>query len=166
MSKLEEYQKKRKFDKTPEPSGSEKPKNNKKGLIYVIQEHHASHLHWDLRLEEDGVLKSWAIPKEPSTDPKVKRLAVQTEDHPIEYATFEGTIPEGHYGAGTVKIWDSGTYELIEKNENKYVVNIHGKKLKGIYYLIYFKPRWGVQKTLTGKEEKKNWLFFKKKEKQ
>ena len=110
----------------------------------------ATHLHFDLRLEMDGVLKSWAIPKEPPTVSNVKRLAVQVEDHPIEYANFEGTIPEGEYGAGTVEIWDSGTYKIIDKKENKLVIEIKGKKLKGFFVLVRFK-------------EKKNWLFFKKK---
>ena len=118
--------------------------------IYLIQKHRATHLHFDLRLEMDGVLKSWAIPKEPPTLSSVKRLAVQVEDHPIEYANFEGTIPEGEYGAGTVEIWDSGTYKIIDKKENKLVIEIKGKKLKGFFVLVRFK-------------EKKNWLFFKKK---
>ena len=118
--------------------------------IYLIQKHRATHLHFDLRLEMDGVLKSWAIPKEPPTVSNVKRLAVQVEDHPIEYANFEGTIPEGEYGAGTVEIWDSGTYKIIDKKENKLVIEIKGKKLKGFFVLVRFK-------------EKKNWLFFKKK---
>ena len=118
--------------------------------IYVIQKHAASHLHFDLRLEMDGVLKSWAIPKEPPTSLGVKRLAVQVEDHPVEYASFEGTIPEGEYGAGTVESWDKGTYKLIDKKEDKIIVEIDGAKLSGAYVLIRFK-------------DKKNWLFFKKK---
>lgn len=123
-----------------------------KGKIYSIQEHHASHLHWDLRLEMGGMLKSWAIPKEPSKDPKVKRLAVAVEDHPLNYAFFEGEIPEGLYGAGKVKVWDKGTYEMLEQETGKkYIISIKGKKLKGNYCLIKFKPG-------------KNWLFFKKKE--
>ncbi len=98
----------------------------------------------------DGVLKSWAVPKTPPTEPGIKRLAVEVEDHPIGYAGFEGTIPEGEYGAGTVEIWDSGSYTLLERKENKITVDIQGERLKGIYYLIRFKDR-------------KNWLFFKKK---
>jgi DNA ligase D-like protein (predicted 3'-phosphoesterase) len=98
----------------------------------------------------DGVLKSWAIPKEPPSALGVRRLAVQVEDHPVEYANFEGTIPEGEYGAGTVEIWDRGTYKLIERKEDKLIVEINGKKLKGIYVLLRFR-------------DQKNWLFFKKK---
>jgi len=98
----------------------------------------------------DGVLKSWAIPKEPPLSAGVRRLAVQVEDHPIEYASFEGTIPEGQYGAGLVEIWDKGTYELTDRKPDKLIVDIHGQRLKGSYVLVRFK---GV----------KNWLFFKKK---
>jgi len=119
--------------------------------IYVIQRHQASHLHWDLRLEMDGVLKSWAVPKEPPTRSGIRRLAVQVEDHPIEYANFEGVIPEGQYGAGVVEIWDKGTYRLIERTPDKIVFEIRGKRLKGKYCLIRFKGE-------------KNWLFFKKKQ--
>ena len=119
--------------------------------IYVIQKHQATHLHWDLRLEMDGVLKSWAVPKEPPRTPGVKRLAVQVEDHPIEYADFEGIIPEGHYGAGKVEIWDRGSYVLKERTDNKIVFELNGEKLKGTYVLLKFKGD-------------KNWLFFKKKE--
>ena len=115
--------------------------------VYVIQEHHARRLHYDLRLEMDGVLKSWAIPKEPPLRKGVKRLAIETEDHPLEYAEFEGIIPEGSYGAGEVRIWDKGTYELEKKEKGKIVVRIRGKKLKGRYCLLRFKE--------------KNWLFFK-----
>ena len=118
--------------------------------IYVIQKHAATHLHFDLRLEIDGVLKSWAIPKEPPTSPAVKRLAVQVEDHPVDYASFEGTIAEGEYGAGIVEIWDKGTYKLIDRKEDKLIVEIDGAKLSGVYVLVRFK-------------DKKNWLFFKKK---
>jgi DNA ligase D-like protein (predicted 3'-phosphoesterase) len=118
--------------------------------IYVIQKHAATHLHYDLRLEMDGVLKSWAIPKEPSNLPDVKRLAVQVEDHPLEYASFEGTIAEGEYGAGKVEIWDRGTFKLIDRKENKLIVEINGAKLSGVYVLVRFK-------------DEKNWLFFKKK---
>ena len=120
------------------------------GNLYVIQKHSATHLHYDLRLEMDNVLKSWAIPKEPPTSACVKRLAIQVEDHPVEYATFEGTIPEGEYGAGTVEIWDKGSYNLVDRKEDKLVIEINGSKLKGIYVLVRFK-------------DPKDWLFFKKK---
>ena len=132
---LEEYQKKRKFEETPEPKGKIKKTSQN---IFVIQEHKASHLHWDLRLELDGVLKSWAVPKKPPKTRNVKRLAIQTEDHPIDYATFEGTIPEGHYGAGTVKIWDHGKFELIERTPTKIKFTLHGKTLSGTYELTKF----------------------------
>jgi DNA ligase D-like protein (predicted 3'-phosphoesterase) len=144
---LKEYWRKRNFEKTAEPKGES---GMSEGNIYVIQKHAATHLHYDLRLEMDGVLKSWAIPKEPSTTLGVRRLAVEVEDHPVEYASFEGTIPEGEYGAGTVEIWDRGTYKLTERKEDKLIVEIHGNKLKGTYVLVRFK-------------DQKNWLFFKKK---
>ncbi len=102
-----------------------------KERVYVIQKHQARKLHWDLRLEMNGVLKSWAIPKELVDQKGVKRLAIQVEDHSLEYANFEGIIPEGYYGAGKVEIWDKGTYELEKREENKIVVRIKGKKLKG-----------------------------------
>jgi DNA ligase D-like protein (predicted 3'-phosphoesterase) len=121
-----------------------------KGKIYVIQRHDASHLHYDLRLEMEGVLKSWAIPKEPPVKSGIKRLAVEVDDHPIEYAVFEGAIPEGEYGAGTVEMWDNGSYRLLEREDNKLAIDIKGKKLSGVYYLIRLKDR-------------NNWLFFKKK---
>ena len=120
------------------------------GGIYVIQKHSATHLHYDLRLEMDGALKSWAIPKEPSVEPGVRRLAVQVEDHPLTYATFEGSIQEGQYGAGTVEIWDKGTYKMLDRTEDKFILEIKGEKLKGSYVLVRFK-------------DKKNWLFFKMK---
>jgi len=143
---LEKYKEMRNFGDTPEPKAEVKEgKNN----IYVIQKHDASHLHYDLRLEMDGVLKSWAIPKEPPTEKNVKRLAVATEDHPVDYADFEGTIPEGQYGAGKVEIWDKGTYSIEERATNKIIVNINGKKLKGRYCLVKLKG------------QEKNWLFFK-----
>jgi len=144
---LGQYWNKRDFKKTREPKGEE---NTGGGNIYVIQKHDATHLHYDLRLEMDGVLKSWAVPKTPPTERGVKRLAVQVEDHPVEYADFEGTIPEGEYGAGSVEIWDKGQYVLIERDEDKLVFEVKGKVLKGVYCLVRFK----------GKE---NWLFFKKK---
>jgi DNA ligase D-like protein (predicted 3'-phosphoesterase) len=146
---LEKYRRKRDFSKTREPIGGKEKMSEER--TYVIQKHAATHLHYDLRLEMDGVLKSWAVPKTPPTETGIRRLAVEVEDHPLEYAGFEGTIPKGEYGAGSVEIWDRGTYKLLERKENKIAVDIHGEKLRGIYYLVRFK-------------EKKNWLFFKKKQ--
>jgi len=144
---LEEYRKKRRLKETTELEGKIEMSE---GNTYMIHKHAATHLHYDLRLEMDGVLKSWAVPKEPSTEPNVRRLAVQVEDHPLEYANFEGTIPEGEYGAGKVEIWDRGTYKLIDRKEDKLIVDINGNRLKGTYVLVRFK-------------DQKNWLFFKKK---
>ena len=127
-------------------------KDNLQRPVYVIQEHHASRLHWDLRFEEDNILKSWALPKHPPETEKEKRLAVAVPDHPIEYALFEGEIPKGNYGAGKVTIWDKGTFEIEEKTPKKWIVNIKGEKLQGRYCLLHFKPK------------EKNWLFFKLKE--
>ena len=148
---LEEYNKKRDFKKTSEPKGKIK-KSIGKEFIYTIQKHRASHLHYDLRLEMNGVLKSWAIPKEPPMEKRIKRLAVMTEDHPIGYEKFHGEIPKGEYGAGKVEIWDKGTYELKTSNSKKIEIIIHGKKLKGNYVLV---------KTNYGKKPEKSWLFFK-----
>jgi len=120
-------------------------------MIFAVQEHNASHHHYDLRLSFEGVAKSWAIPKEPPTKKGIKRLAVQVEDHEIDYMSWEGTIPKGQYGAGTVKIWDKGSYETVEKDKDKWIFNLNGKELKGIYVLLRFK-----------KAGDKNWLFFKK----
>lgn len=122
--------------------------------IYTVQKHDASTLHYDLRLEKDGVLKSWAVPKGPSEDPSDKRLAIETEDHDLDYADFEGEIEEGKYGAGEVELWDEGTYEEVKWEENEIIVDIHGDKLDGKYVLIRFKPE----------KEPENWLFFKKRE--
>lgn len=149
---LTEYKKKRKFNKTPEP-GPE-TKRTKTGRMFVIQKHRATALHYDFRLEADGVLKSWAVPKGPSLDPKVKRLAMQVEDHPVDYAKFEGVIPEGEYGGGTVMVWDYGTYkpeettnvsEALRKGELKFSLN--GKKLKGSWVLVRTRDRqWLLMK--------------------
>ncbi|MBN1544802.1 3'-phosphoesterase [Candidatus Woesearchaeota archaeon] len=119
--------------------------------IFVVQEHKASHHHWDFRMEIDSVLKSWAVPKEPPTEEVVKRLAVQVDDHDLSYADFEGTIPEGQYGAGNVKIWDKGTYDMISRHDEKMVFKLKGKKLKGEYVLLKFE-----------KAGPKNWLLFRK----
>jgi len=142
---LKKYQEKRDFQKTTEPEGK---LSSNKGKVYVIQRHDASHLHYDLRLEKDGVLKSWAIPKDPPLKKGVKRLAIHVEDHPLDYADFEGTIPEGEYGAGTVEIWDKGVYEAEKWKEDEIIIQIDGDRLDGRYCLIKFRP----------KED--NWLFF------
>jgi bifunctional non-homologous end joining protein LigD len=141
--KLNEYQKKRNFSVTPEPKGAGSAEQKGKSLIYAMQKHVASHLHYDLRLEWRGVLLSWAVPKGPSLDPAVKRLAMQTEDHPVEYADFEGVIPPGQYGAGTVMLWDRGTWEpespdvdaSLKAGELKFT--LHGKKLQGSWVLVH-----------------------------
>lgn len=155
---LKAYRAKRDFKKTPEPGASrpaEKKAASGGGPAYVIQEHHASRLHYDLRLEEAGVLKSWAIPKTPPRKAGVKRLAVETEDHPLAYAEFEGVIPEGEYGAGRVRIWDDGNYRPVATAEDKRIIELRGRKLKGVYALIRIKPRPGESKSRV------NWLFFK-----
>jgi len=168
---LEEYKRKRRFEETPEPP----PKIGKKaGNRFVIQKHRASHLHYDFRLEMEGVLKSWAVPKGPSLDPADKRLAMQVEDHPVSYFDFEGIIPEGNYGAGTVMVWDVGTWEPLspEPVNGKYVagtaaeasamlkkgdfkIRLHGKRMKGDFALIHMKGRRPGSK---GTE----WLLIKK----
>ncbi len=172
---LFKYQQKRRFDETPEPPAesrspersrrAEESKTKYKKLIFVVQKHHATQLHYDFRLELDGVLKSWAVPKGPSMDPKVKRLAMMVEDHPYEYKDFEGMIPENNYGAGKVIIWDKGWYELhreepswpatlqegLKKGDLKFI--LHGKKLKGSFALI---------KTHMGKNA---WLLIKHRDK-
>lgn len=122
--------------------------------IFVIQKHKATHLHYDFRLEKDGVLKSWAIPKEPPKEVKIKRLAIQVEDHSLGYEDFEGEIAEGLYGAGTVEIWDKGYYEPINFQTKEIIFKLSGRKLKGTYCLIKIQPK---------NPEDKNWLFFKKK---
>ncbi len=157
------YETKRKFDKTPEPKWKLKKSAGKKG-VFVVQKHDASHLHYDFRLEIDGALKSWAVPKGISNNPSDKRLAIETEDHPMDYGSFEGVIPEGNYGAGTVMLWDKGKFVNI-KGEKENPINmkksyemgmievfLEGKKLKGAYALIRFKG------------QKKNWLIFKMKD--
>lgn len=148
---LEEYNKKRDFDRTAEPEARKTSRSDEP--IFVIQKHEASNLHYDLRLEIDGVLKSWAVPKQPPKKAGIKRLAIQTEDHPIEYADFEGEIPEGQYGAGKVEIWDRGNYEAIKIEDKEIIVTLKGKQLTGDYVLV---------KTKYGNNDK-GWLFFKKK---
>jgi len=167
---LSKYESRRDFRRTPEPSGRSKdaPKLKKdRNPIFVIQQHDATTLHFDFRIEADGVLKSWAVPKGPSTDPSEKRLAIATEDHPLKYADFEGVIPEGEYGAGTVIVWDAGPYKNITKDDDDREVPLakalkggtveiwlEGKKLRGGYALVHSKMR--------GK--KKNWLLVKMKD--
>ena len=150
---LKVYQRKRDFQLTPEPKGRVAKRMRQR---FVVQEHHASTLHFDFRLEVDGVLKSWAVPKGPTLDPREKRLAVMTEDHPVEYLQFEGRIPEGHYGAGEQLIWDTGTYELLndeepnaQLREGKLSFRLNGDKLKGEFNLIEMKGR------------EKQWLLIK-----
>src|SRR6476619_2171319 len=143
---LVEYRRKRRFDRTAEPAGKStkaKPAKAKRAgkLSYVIQKHAATRLHYDFRLELDGVLKSWAVPKGPSFDPTEKRLAVQVEDHPIEYAKFEGSIPEGEYGAGEVIVWDRGKWQPVGDpheglKKGKLVFQLDGKKLHGEWTLV------------------------------
>lgn len=142
------YKKKRNFKTTPEPSGELKPSQESR---FVVQKHKATHLHYDFRLELDGALKSWAVPKEPPTEPGIRRLAVAVEDHPVDYISFEGTIPKGEYGAGTVRIWDRGTFDLKERTEKVLSFILHGNKLQGDYRLVNFKE--------------KNWLLFRVKPK-
>jgi len=153
---LKEYRDKRDFSKTPEPR-PRKPGAGRPNLVYVIQEHDASRLHYDLRLERSGVLQSWAIPKLPVMEQGVKRLAIQTEDHPLGYEDFEGVIPKPEYGAGTVKIWDRGVYTPVETAPDRLVVDIDGRRLKGRFALIRIKAREGSDKA---------WLFFKIKERE
>ena len=166
---LKEYHEKRDFKRTTEPSG-DKPRRSKKP-IFVVQRHDASTLHFDFRLEVEGVLKSWAVPKGPPIESHDRRLAVPTEDHPLEYAQFAGTIPKGAYGAGTVEIWDSGTYRnLREKDaeesvsmtaaleEGKIEVLLEGRKLNGKYALIRMAADEGDE------DEEGHWLWLKMKD--
>jgi DNA ligase D-like protein (predicted 3'-phosphoesterase) len=164
MGSLEKYKKKRDFKKTTEPAGKVKKRASKKTGIFVIQQHAARAMHYDVRLEIEGVLVSWAVPKGPSLNPSIKRLAVMTEDHPMEYAKFEGIIPEGQYGAGPVIIWDRGTYKNINEKDGKLVpmaqclrdghieIFLNGNKLKGAFVFVRTDP-----KTV----EKSRWLLIK-----
>lgn len=161
---LNKYNQKRNFKNTSEPKGEKK--SSKNVLRFVVQKHHASHLHYDFRLELDGVLKSWAVPKGPSLNPDDKRLAMMVEDHPYDYRTFEGIIPKGNYGAGEVIVWDEGTYHAVDsidkKESEKYLRQglksgnlkfiLHGQKLNGAYALVKMK----------GGREENAWLLIKK----
>src|SRR5437868_3079619 len=157
---IETYNRKRDFSKTKEPRGR---KLNGKGDSFVVQKHDASRLHWDFRLELDGVLKSWAVPKGPSLDPSVKRLAIHVEDHPVDYGSFEGTIPQGQYGGGTVMLWDYGSWEPIGDPREGYRTGklkftLHGKKLEG---------HWMLLRTHGSKEKKRDnrsWLLMKERD--
>ena len=154
---LAEYNRKRDFARTAEPAGTQA--SSPDGNIFIVQKHDASRLHWDLRLEIDGVLKSWAVTKGPSPDPDIKRLAVRTEDHPMAYAAFEGTIPKDEYGGGTVMLWDRGTWEPIAGKSAKDLekghlhFELHGERMRGEWLLIRLKPR--------EKEKRENWLLRK-----
>ncbi len=171
---LEKYRQKRNFQSTPEPSGdpktvAERAKKARpdKGLFFCVQKHLASHLHYDLRLEHNGVLLSWAVPKGPSLDPKTKRLAMHVEDHPYEYGTFEGVIPEG-YGAGIVMLWDQGTWTpqtedvdaALAKGDLKFTLD--GYKLKGSWVLVRTSGRWGGG--TGGNDGARSWLLIKHKD--
>ncbi len=151
-NKLDKYKEKRDFSKTREPGGDKKSSSKKN--IFVIQEHQSSNHHFDFRIQSGDVLKSWAVPKGPSTDPDEKRMAQPTEDHPLDYADFEGEIPEGEYGAGTVIVWDTGTYKNMREEkeddgknieesyeDGKIEIWLEGEKLKGGYALIKMKGR-------------------------
>ena len=145
--RLAEYRRKRDFKRTAEPRGV-RPRRSAARLAYVIQRHEATRLHFDLRLELDGVMKSWAVPKGPSLDPTVKRLAVEVEDHPLEYNTFEGTIPAGEYGGGTVMLWDRGSYDYAGETDDPVAAlregyrrgdlkfELRGKRLRGSWVLV------------------------------
>jgi bifunctional non-homologous end joining protein LigD len=157
---LEQYAAKRRFEKTPEPPPSE-DKSKLPANYFCVQRHDATRLHYDFRLAVDGVLKSWAVPKGPTLDPTVKHFAAQVEDHPIEYGDFEGNIPEGNYGAGSVMVWDCGTYELLgdapareqlERGDFKF--RMHGEKLKGEFALVRMK----------GRGKGNEWLLIKKRD--
>jgi bifunctional non-homologous end joining protein LigD len=149
---LAEYNRKRRFEVTPEPPGRPAPRR-RRGLAFVVQKHRATRLHYDLRLEHRGVMLSWAVPRGPSLDPGVRRLAMPTEDHPIEYNDFEGVIPEGEYGGGTVMIWDRGTWEPEAEDVDEALARgdlkfrLRGAKLKGGWVLVRTRDR--------------SWLFIK-----
>lgn len=159
---LNQYKAKRNFEESTEPTGTKDSKQKHGKMRYVIQQHDASTMHYDFRIEVDGVLKSWAVPKGPSTDPNVKRLAIAVEDHPLDYADFEGKIPDGNYGAGPVIVWDEGEYENIRKasmtdalKEGQVEINLKGKKLQGAYALVQTKY-----------QKENQWLLIKMKDEQ
>jgi len=163
---LEEYKKKRDFNRTPEPAGTVRERKTE-SRFFCVQKHLASHLHYDFRLEHDGVLLSWAVPKGPSLDPRTKRLAMHVEDHPIEYGEFEGVIPEG-YGAGIVMLWDRGTWTpevpdvkaALKKGDLKFTLN--GYKLKGSWVLVRTGGRYpGARRAAGGTDEARSWLLIK-----
>ena len=144
---MKKYREIRDFSVTPEPEGDTVTESDEN--YFVIHEHHARNLHFDVRLERDGVLKSWAVPKGVPLVPGEKHLAVAVEDHPLDYGHFEGTIPEGEYGAGTVSIWDNGNYETKHWDDTKIEITFHGKRLDGPYVFVRFK-----------RAGKNDWLFF------
>lgn len=154
MPSLRDYARKRRFDRTAEPKGAVVRKPRAPQRLFVVQKHRATQLHYDFRLEAGGTLPSWAVPKGPSLDPKVKRFAMKVEDHPIEYASFEGVIPEGEYGGGTVMVWDTGTYEPEDDADPERALRagrmrftLHGKKLKGSWALARMRGRqWLLMK--------------------
>src|SRR3954447_15583806 len=153
MAKLEAYRRKRDPSKTPEPFGGER--GSADAPVFVVQRHDARRLHYDFRLERDGVLASWAVPKGVPLEPGVRALAVHVEDHPLDYGSFEGEIPKGQYGAGSVEIWDAGTYDLVEeKRDGGLTVRLHGKRLEGVWTLVPAK--------LDG--DPKNWLLIRKRD--
>src|SRR5919201_1015997 len=150
MANLDQYREKRRPGKTPEPFSSRRERSPRQPL-FVVQRHQARRLHYDFRLERDGALASWAVPKGVPLEPGSQRLAVHVEDHPLDYSTFEGEIPKGEYGAGTVEIWDRGTYELLEeKRDGGLTVRLKGERLQGLWTLIPAR--------LSGDE--KNWLIL------
>ncbi|HUR95899.1 MAG TPA: DNA polymerase ligase N-terminal domain-containing protein [Gemmatimonadales bacterium] len=161
--RLAEYRRKRDFSRTAEPRGGRRKSAPK--LAYVIQKHAASHLHYDLRLELDGVMKSWAVPKGPSLDPAVKRLAMQVEDHPIEYNRFEGTIPQGEYGGGTVMLWDRGTYTYAGAEDVDPVEGLRRGYAKGDFKFELKGKRlggsWVLVRTRRGDPRRAQWLLIK-----
>jgi bifunctional non-homologous end joining protein LigD len=147
VSPLDEYRAKRDFEATPEPSGDRAPGDDAERRRFVIQEHDATRLHWDLRLEHEGVLLSWALPRGVPWGPDTNHLAVHTEDHPIEYLDFHGEIPDGSYGAGRMTIWDEGTYELLELTDRKAVIVLHGQRAEGQYALFQTRGRdWMIHR--------------------